>query len=129
VIIGVIERRTKRNYVHATAIGDGRYALHAGLVKLVRHACAPNCGVRVNQQGGHDVVAMRDLDEDEEILIDYAMRNYDLDAFAWRCRCGAPSCRGVITGWRGLPAATRKAYRKFAAPYVLVCAARAEAAP
>ncbi len=124
VMIGVIEKRLKHNHSHASQVGANRYAVHAGLAKLVNHSCAPNCGIKVNQQGGHNFVAIRDIAEDEEISFDYAMRNFTVEHFDEPCRCGAPTCRGTVTGWRDLPAKTKAAYRDFVPPYILECEAR-----
>lgn len=80
---------------------------------LLNHSCDPNAGM-----GGHfTVVAMRDIEADEEVCIDYAMcdgSSYD----EFHCRCGTPACRGWVTGedWR-LPAVRRR-YRGYFAPYL-----------
>lgn len=57
------------------------------------HSCNPNAGM-TGQMG---LVAMRDIEPGEEICFDYAMcdgSNYD----EFDCVCGAPECRGRITG-------------------------------
>lgn len=57
------------------------------------HSCNPNAGM----SGQIGLVAMRDIAVDEEICFDYAMcdgSNYD----EFPCTCGAPNCRGQITG-------------------------------
>jgi hypothetical protein len=45
-------------------------------------------------------VALRDISPGEELTHDWATT--DDDDYAMACRCGAPVCRGVITGkdWR-----------------------------
>lgn len=70
----------------------------------LNHSCEPNVGVR----GQVTFVAMRDLEPDEELLIDYAMIDGDA-AEKMECRCGLDSCRQLITGddWR-LPVLRRK---------------------
>jgi uncharacterized protein len=60
------------------------------------HSCEPNVGV-----GGNVVfVALREIAPGEELTIDYAMID-DHDG-ARTCRCGRPTCRGIVTGrdWR-----------------------------
>jgi hypothetical protein len=57
------------------------------------HSCNPNAGIT----GQIGLVAMRDIDPDEEICFDYAMcdgSSYD----EFPCGCGAPNCRGYISG-------------------------------
>jgi hypothetical protein len=63
----------------------------------LNHSCDPNVGVR----GQIAFVAMRDAPAGEELTIDYAMIDGD-PAERMHCACGAPGCRGVITGddWR-----------------------------
>ena len=63
----------------------------------VNHSCGPNAGLR----GQIALVAMRDIDADEEITYDYAMSDGSAyDEFA--CRCGAADCRHWVSSqdWR-----------------------------
>ncbi len=59
----------------------------------VNHSCEPNAGVR----GYSMLVAMQDIQADEEVCYDYAMTDgspYD----EFTCACGAPTCRHQVTG-------------------------------
>lgn len=57
------------------------------------HSCNPNAGF----SGQISLVAMRDIEAGEEICFDYAMCDGSpYDEFI--CSCGAPNCRGNITG-------------------------------
>src|SRR5512143_496584 len=57
------------------------------------HSCDPNAGM----SGQISLVAMRDIHPGEEVCLDYAMCDgSDYDEFT--CNCGAPNCRGRITG-------------------------------
>lgn len=59
----------------------------------VNHSCAPNAGL----SGQIVLVALRDIATGEEICFDYAMCDgspYD----EFDCTCGAPNCRGRVTG-------------------------------
>ncbi len=63
----------------------------------VNHSCNPNAGL----SGQVALVAMRDIAPGEEVCFDYAMSDgtpYD----EFECQCGAPNCRGRVTGedWR-----------------------------
>ncbi|HEV2801366.1 MAG TPA: SET domain-containing protein-lysine N-methyltransferase [Pyrinomonadaceae bacterium] len=60
------------------------------------HSCEPNIGVR----GQIVFVAMRGIAAGEELTHDWATT--DDDTYRMECRCGAPTCRRVITGqdWR-----------------------------
>jgi hypothetical protein len=119
VIIGEIARVLPGNHSHATQVGLTEFVQLAGLASIVNHSCDPNCGVRVNGAGGPDLVARQDIAPAEEITFDYAMRNYSVEHFPSRCRCGAACCRGSVTGWIDLPEERKLAYRGLVAPYLL----------
>ena len=119
VMRGIIEKVLDKNDSHASQIGKNKYVRHAGLISKVNHSCNPNCGIQINQGGGHDFIAMRKINVDEEITFDYAMRNYSIDYFSMSCMCGSGNCRRKITGWKDLPEDRKKAYANFIAPYLL----------
>ena len=119
VMVGVIKEVLSENHSHASQIGENEYVLHAGLISKVNHSCGPNCGIRVNETGAHDFVAIRNISINDEITFDYAMRNYGVDYFPKQCMCGSKRCRGRITGWKDLPDEKKKEYEGFVAPYLL----------
>jgi SET domain-containing protein len=79
-------------------IADGLYLAalspdeYEDVMLYLNHSCAPNAGVR----GNVIFVTMRDVAAGEELTIDYAMID-DFDG-EMTCRCGASSCRGVVSG-------------------------------
>jgi hypothetical protein len=119
VMIGKIKEKVYMNHSHASQIGENEYVLHAGSITKVNHSCHPDCGIHLNETGAHDFVAMKDININEEITFDYAMRNYDIDFFPKHCTCGSEECRGVISGWRDLSEKRKKEYKGFVAPYLL----------
>ena len=119
VMVGTIKKKLDANHSHASQIGENEYVLHAGLISKVNHSCSPNCGIRVNETGAHDFVAIREIAINEEITFDYAMRNYSVNYFPKQCMCGSEICRGRITGWKDLPDEQKKIYEGFVAPYLL----------
>ena len=119
VMIGEIEKKLDKNHSHASQVGENEYVFHAGLITKVNHSCNPDCGIRLNATGAHDFVAMRDINIDEEITFDYAMRNYGVDYFPKHCMCGSENCRGKISGWKNLSDEKKKDYKGFVAPYLL----------
>jgi len=63
-------------------------------VKLyLNHSCNPNCGIR----GEITFIAMRIIEEEEEITLDYAM--VDNEDYSFQCNCDYPNCRRTITGF------------------------------
>lgn len=80
---------------------------------FINHSCSPNAGL----SGQISLVAMRDIDPDEEIVYDYAMSDgSDYDQF--ECSCGSPECRGRLSGedWRIEELWTR--YAGYFSPYL-----------
>ena len=102
VMVGIIKEVLTHNHSHASQIAEFTHVLHDGLISKVNHCCEPNCGIKVNETGAHDFVAMKDINVNEEATFDYAMRNYSIDHFPKICMCGAKKCRGRITGWKDL---------------------------
>jgi hypothetical protein len=78
---------------HLAAVDEAEYE---SVMLFLNHSCEPNVGFA----GSTVVVAMRDIRPDEELTTDYAL--FDDSDETMQCRCGTPSCRGVISGrdWR-----------------------------
>jgi hypothetical protein len=57
------------------------------------HSCHPNTAYQ-----GLDIVALRDIPKGEELTLDYASFLDEEHMEPFQCRCGAPNCRGLITG-------------------------------
>ena len=119
VMRGVIDKITNVNHEHVSQIGENEFVSPIGFMALVNHSCNPNCGIKLNETGAHDYVAMQDIKPGEEITFDYAMQNYDVGHFPSKCLCGTQDCRGKISGWKDLPIDRKKQYKGFFAPYLL----------
>src|ERR1022692_2038829 len=111
VMVGVIDRELDHNHSHASQVSEKRFVMHGGLITKVNHSCEPNCGIRLNASGAHDIVARQPITAGQEITFDYAMRNYSVEYFA-------AHCHDRITGWKDLPAERKADYRGFVAPYL-----------
>jgi uncharacterized protein len=74
-------------------IGPTSEGEREGGMMHLNHSCEPNLGL----QGQVVYVALRDIAADEELTADYAMN--DDEPYDMTCRCGAPGCRGTITGF------------------------------
>lgn len=119
VLCGAALIPVNQNSSHAVQIGDDLFAYEDGPGSFVNHSCEPNCGPRRTAHGRYDLIAMQRIERGQEITIDYALRNYVVEFFPGRCLCGAPSCRGRITGWRGLSPVEQEKYAEWAAPFLL----------
>ena len=60
----------------------------------INHSCDPNCG---SAPDWFTLIAMRDIEPNEEITYDYAMTDSESD-WSMGCHCGAKNCRKKITG-------------------------------
>jgi SET domain-containing protein len=63
-----------------------------GSMLYSNHSCNANLGIR----GEITFVAMRDIPAGEELTHDWATT--DDDDYSIECKCGAPNCRGTLTG-------------------------------
>ncbi len=118
--VGVLDcSSSTKNHSHASQLGKTTFGFHTGLSSKFNHSCDPNCGIIINDSGGHDIVAMRAISTDDEATYDYAMRNYTIEHFPGPCACGNERCRKVITGWKDLPQQRKDDYAGFIAPYLI----------
>ena len=62
--------------------------------RFLLHCCDPNLEINVPNL---EVRALKDIFPDEYLTIDYATTD-DTITFQFACNCGAPNCRGWITG-------------------------------
>ena len=76
-----------------------------GSMLYTNHSCEPNVAL----QGQIVFVAMRDVAPGEELTHDWATTD-DLD-YEIACRCGAPTCRGTITGKDWMKRELREKYK------------------
>ena len=86
-------------------LGPGDIAIY------LNHSCNPN--VIINEK--MELVAMRPIHANEELLLDYSTT--ELDPY-WRmeCSCGAKECRKVLRSFQFLPDELRQRYGKYIAP-------------
>jgi len=82
-------------------------------IKLyINHSCLPNCGLR----GEITFVAIRDIEANEQLSIDYAF--LDNEEYSFKCECGESCCRSVVTGRDWKIKEIQERYFKFFAEYL-----------
>ncbi|MFW9260925.1 SET domain-containing protein [Nostoc sp. CALU 546] len=84
---------------------------------VINHSCDPNTGVRNNQFGGYDFVALGDIEAGEEITWDYETTEYESIAVR-RCLCESLSCRGKTLGFKFREQMLRDTYGEYIADYL-----------
>jgi hypothetical protein len=72
---------------------------------FANHSCDPNAGIRQNRL----LMAIRGIRPGEEIRFDYST-TMDEGFWTMPCRCGSPSCRGVVRDFHTLPPLLRRRY-------------------
>ncbi|MDX9864510.1 MAG: SET domain-containing protein-lysine N-methyltransferase [Anaerolineaceae bacterium] len=102
---------------HGIQVWDFLYQvqLHPGTdpADFFNHSCNPNAGLN----SPISLIALRDIHMDEEICFDYAMSDSsDYDQFI--CQCGAPQCRGKVTGQDWQIPELQKRYQGYFSPYL-----------
>ncbi len=90
-----------------------------GAGKELCHSCEPNCGIKNRTQ----VVAMREINEGEEINIDYAMivPHYSSEMTEENrvCRCGCSNCRGKLGAFCELSEELKEKYKGYISEFLL----------
>ena len=77
------------------------------------HSCDPNAGLN----SPISLVAMRDIQVGEEVCFDYAMSDSG-PADEFTCACGAPNCRGEVTGNDWMLPDLQERYNGYFSPYL-----------
>jgi cyanophycin synthetase len=86
---------------------------------FINHSCEPNCGVLIRREAEQlEIHALRRIEAGEELFIDYATFEYEIEFMTGPCLCHMPSCRGLITGYKDLPEKLREAYGPYIAEYL-----------
>lgn len=88
-------------------------------IRLLNHSCDPNCGIIVRTGSGElEVHALRDIEEGEELTLDYETFETEFRVLTGPCLCLAPNCRGKLRGYAYLPQDRREYYGKYVAEYL-----------
>ena len=95
------------------------HILPDGVMVLVNHSCAANCGVQIRPASREiEVRALRPIAAGEEITFDYNTFEYELDHGGSQCTCGADTCRGRVPGFKHVAAEVKARYGEFIAEYL-----------
>lgn len=94
---------------HYLQIGPRTYLGPSGEIDdLVNHSCLPNCAVVIDGTEAK-LVALRDIEAEEEITFDYSTTSTDnFTDWSMICACDSVRCREVISGFHTLPKGTQR---------------------
>ncbi len=88
-------------------------------IRLLNHSCDPNCGILVPLGTGElEVHALRDIEDGEELTLDYETFETEFRVLTGPCLCLAPNCRGKLRGYAYLPQDRREYFGKYVAEYL-----------
>jgi hypothetical protein len=68
--------------------------------RFINHCCDANVGIKDNENGAFDFYAIKDVEDQSEIVWDYETSEYEIVAFDGTCLCGSPKCRGKLKGFK-----------------------------
>lgn len=102
-------------------VDDNMYMDLEEFYRCINHSCSPNAFIR----GRNELVALRDINKNEEITFDYSTTmNDNLDReeqWTMECMCGSNNCRKIIDQFHLLPKEVQEFYIKniFAPDFIL----------
>jgi uncharacterized protein len=102
-------------------IDDEKYIDMEELYRSINHSCSPNAFLR----GNNELVALKDIEEGEEIFYDYSTTMNDNipedELWTMKCKCGNKNCRKKIDQFKRLPIEIQKYYvdNKLAPDFIL----------
>ncbi len=117
VLVGRMVQVLSHRNPHSIQVDFDVHVLMDEPAVWLNHCCLPNTGVRNNQFGAYDFVALVDIAEGDEITFDYETTE---TAFAadFQFTCNAPQCRKKLCGFFHLPPSLHTQYGDFIADYL-----------
>ncbi|MCB0071820.1 MAG: SET domain-containing protein-lysine N-methyltransferase [Caldilineaceae bacterium] len=110
---------------HSVQIAMDRHVEPSPPVRHLNHSCDPNLGVRTDEHGLPEFVALRAIAAGEEVTFDYAMTEYRHYArkdprseFSLVCKCSSVRCRGRLGYYAELSDELRREYADYTSSYL-----------
>jgi SET domain-containing protein len=127
-LTGTVQHRDKVDWnadIGVMQIGDDKFLVADGQADdYINHSCDPNVAFTPDGMG---YFALKDIAKGDELFADYATHEYDA-GWSVKCLCGSSKCRGQLTGFADLDAATQKRLLPYALPYIRIKFSSADAA-
>ena len=96
---------------------DGTMVLVGEPHRYLNHSCEPNIFLYTVNKVCY-LIAMRDIQEDEELTFEYSLCNFG--GQVWDCKCGSPNCRGHHRcGFRYMDEARQMQYLPYLDPFIV----------
>ncbi|AKC69579.1 SET domain-containing protein-lysine N-methyltransferase [Pandoraea oxalativorans] len=90
---------TNERKLHTLQVSETTHLYDPEFSGMLLHSCSPCTVLDMKRL---EMFALRDIGVGEFLTIDYASTEETL-ARQFKCACGAPNCRGWVTGYRELP--------------------------
>lgn len=107
----------ERYRIHSIQIEDDLYQVPSVAEEevgdYINHSCNPNAGLR----GPISLIALRNIQPNEEVCFDYVMSDGS-PYCEFECACGAPNCRGQVTGEDWMRPDLQEKYAGYFSPYL-----------
>ena len=105
--------------MHTIQIDVDLHLVPPSPIRFFNHACEPNCGILIRSGvEGLEIHALRDIDEGEEMTLDYETFEVEFQSLTGPCLCSTDGCRGSLKGYKGLPKDLREYYGQYIAQYL-----------
>lgn len=99
VVVGVPTRVVPYRTSHSFQVDWNTHVDLTSPACHISHSCDPNTGIRDNDHGGFDFVALHDIGPGEELTWDYETSEYVSIAVP-QCLCESANCRKTVRGFR-----------------------------
>jgi hypothetical protein len=111
--------RAPHRTMHSIQVSADEHVIPLPPMHLLNHSCEPNCGLLIDRESQSiQLHALRRVEAGEQLTVDYATFEYEVEHVGGPCRCGAPSCRGAVNGYKDLPQHLRRAYEPYIAQFL-----------
>ncbi len=121
LILSAWGNSTKVRSMHTIQISNEWHITPNEPLGWLNHSCEPNCGLLIKpNEKIAEVHALRDIQSGEELTLDYATFEYEIQHMPTECLCNGKRCRGSITGFKDMPEELREEYGHYIANYLRV---------
>ncbi len=117
VLRGVAKKLLSTNTVHSIQNNEGLHMQMNKMPRSMSHACKPNLGVRKNDHGSYDWIAVADIKEGEELTWNYGTTEVSVDHGPAVCACGVDGDHTIV-GWKKMTEAQREPFKAFHAAHL-----------
>jgi hypothetical protein len=117
VVVGKAIEKISSRTNYSFQIDFNNYVNLDKLATTINHSCDPNTGIINNEYDGYNFVALKDINDNEEITWDYETTEYESIAIP-HCLCNSLNCREKTLGFKFRELFLREKYGDFIGNYL-----------